>query len=529
MPPRTFDNPERGRVCRRYISLMQALHSSALDGLRARGEAFLRDVSREYYSSHAGLKPSAELQPIYERHREAFGDESLELAMALFKGASPQSEDHRSGRMLVEWLVESRVGRELAPLEEREIAWEGQAVVRLANGDGEPYRRASITIANTRDARERRALDAARAALVESELAPMRQERLAREKAFVEKMAVAPGYIETFDALAGVRVRALRDECATFLRDTQAMWDEVLPEFLKRGLGITPAEATRADAVALMRVPEFDAGFPADDMERSIRRQMVEMGASPDADGRVRYDTTDRPGKRARAFCAPVVIPDEVYLVIRPHGGQNDWQTLLHELGHALHFANIDMSMPFEFRWLGDNSITESYAMLFDHRMKDRGWLGRYTQLGKQDLARYLRSAGFEELQFLRRYCAKLIYEVELYGGRVSWSALPDLYVETLSGATGFQYQRADAFVDVDPHFYSARYLRAWQLQSLLAESLVGRFNDDWWRNPAAGPWIVRELFSRGQRELAEEQARRVADKPLSFAPLVSSIERLLT
>jgi hypothetical protein len=503
--------------------------ADALELLRTRGEAFLRDVSREYYSSHAGLKPSAELQPIYERHREAYGDESLELAMALLKASAPGSEEHRSGRMLVEWLIESRVGRELASLEEREIAWEGQAVVHLANGDAEPYRRASITIANTRDANERRALDNARAALVEAELAPMRQERLSREKEFVEKMAVAPGYLDTFDALAGVCVRPLRDECAAFLRDTQAMWDEVLPEFLKRGLGITRAEATRADAVALMRVPEFDGGFPAEAMEREVRRQVTEMGASPDAGGRVRYDTGDRPGKRARAFCAPVVIPDEVYLVIRPHGGQNDWQTLLHELGHALHFANIDMSLPFEFRWLGDNSITESYAMLFDHRMKDRGWLARYTQLGKNDVPRYLRAAGFEELQFIRRYCAKLIYEVELYGGAVSWSALPDLYVETLTGATGFQYQRADAFVDVDPHFYSARYLRAWQLQAVLAESLVEGFNADWWRNPAAGPWIVRELFACGQRELAEEQAQRVAKRPLSFAPLVTSIERLLT
>ncbi|MFI5244435.1 MAG: hypothetical protein ACHQQR_04360 [Gemmatimonadales bacterium] len=503
--------------------------TGALDALRSRGESFLQEVSREYYSSHAGLKPAAELQPIYERHREAFGDEALEVALALLQGSPPGSGEHRSGCMLVEWLLESRVGRELAPLEEREIAWEGAAMVRLPNGGAEPYRRASITIANTRDATERRALDDALASLVQAELAPMRQERLAREKELVEKTAIAPDYIATFDALAGISVRALRDECAAFLRDTQAMWDDVLPEFLKRGLGITPAEATRADALALMRVPEFDAAFPADEMERRVRGQIVEMGASPDAGGRVRYDTGERDGKRARAFCAPVAIPDEVYLVLRPHGGQNDWRTLLHELGHALHFANMDATLPFEDRWLGDNSITEGFAMLFDHRMQDRGWLARYTPMGKGDLPRYLRAAGFEELQFLRRYCAKLIYEVELYGGGVSWSALPDLYVATLTSATGFRYQRADAFVDVDPRFYSARYLRAWQLQSLLAETLVERFNADWWRNPAAGPWLVRELFARGQHELAEEQAQRVAKKRLTFAPLVKSIEGLLT
>jgi hypothetical protein len=106
---------------------------------------------------------------------------------------------------------------------------------------------------------------------------------------------------------------------------------------------------------------------------------------------------------------------------------------------------------------------------------------------------------------------------------------LPDLYVDTLTAATGFRYQRADAFVDVDPRYYSARYLRAWQLQALINEALVERFNDDWWRNPSAGPWIVGELFGHGQRELAGEQAMRVTGKSLGFAPLARAIERMLT
>jgi hypothetical protein len=107
---------------------------------------------------------------------------------------------------------------------------------------------------------------------------------------------------------------------------------------------------------------------------------------------------------------------------------------------------------------------------------------------------------------------------------------LPDLYVDTLTKATTFQYSPADAFVDFDPWYYSARYLRAWQLQCSINESLVSRFNIDWFRNPAAGPWLTRELFSEGQRETAEEVAARVspAGEPLSFAPLVRSIEKLL-
>jgi hypothetical protein len=82
--------------------------------------------------------------------------------------------------------------------------------------------------------------------------------------------------------------------------------------------------------------------------------------------------------------------------------------------------------------------------------------------------------------------------------------------------------------VDVDPRYYAARYLRAWQHQALITETLVQRYDADWWRNPRAGPWMMQSLFGEAQRELAHEQAQRVSGKPLSFGPLVRSIERML-
>ncbi|HVE77622.1 MAG TPA: hypothetical protein VNA89_02115 [Gemmatimonadaceae bacterium] len=499
-----------------------------LERLRREGEAFMTEVSREYYRAHAGLKAGAELQPIYDRHAAVLGEEALALVLEAFRDAAEGSEERRSARLLAEWQAESQSARQLAAHEEREITWEGAAAVRLPDGREIPYQRASIEIANTADVEERHRIERARAALVARELAPMKRERLERERDITEALAIADGYVATFEALSGVPVLALRAECEAFLRETQAMWDEVLPEFLRRGLGLTPREATRADALALFRAREFDGFFPSASMEGAVRRQVTEMGSDPTAAGRVTFDTGEREGKRSRAFCAPVRVPDEVYLVLRPHGGQTDWNTLLHELGHALHFAYMRPGLAFEYRWLGDNSVTEGYAMLFDHLLQDRGWLLRYTELGKKDVGAFLRVAGFEELHFLRRYCAKLVYETELYGGRAGWGALPDLYVERLTSATTFRYDPADAFVDVDARFYAARYLRAWQLQALITESLVERFDADWFRNPRAGPWIERELFGEGQRELAGEQAQRVAGKGLSFAPLVRSIEALL-
>jgi hypothetical protein len=499
-----------------------------LDRLREEGERFMQEISREYYLAHSGQKHTAELQPVYARHANILGPDALAVTLDAFRGAADGSEQHRSVRLLADWQAESQSARQLAPLDERQIAWEGSAVVDVDGGRRIEFEKIAIEMANCTNRGERHAIEAARARLVARELSPIRRERFQRERDITEQLALAANYNGTFELLSGISLAELAEQCAQFLRDTQALWEETLPEFTKRVLGIDAASVTRADALALFRAREFDSGFPAARMEDSIRRQVREMGIDPLAAGRIVFDTGEREGKRSRAFCSPVRVPGEVYLVLRPHGGQSDWNTLLHELGHALHFAYMRPDLPFEYRWLGDNSITEGYAMLFDHLMQDPGWLGRYTELGRSALPAFLRAHGFQELHFVRRYSAKLIYEIALYGGQVSWDALPDLYVEQLTSATTFRYDRADAFVDVDPRYYAARYLRAWQLQALLTETLVERYDVDWWRNPRAGPWICSALFGEGQRELAHEQAQRVAGKGLSFGPIVRAIERQL-
>ncbi|HZI41976.1 MAG TPA: hypothetical protein VFD67_09745, partial [Gemmatimonadaceae bacterium] len=413
--------------------------SLSIDRLRREGETFMEELSREYYLAHSGQKPTAELQPVYRKHAAILGPDALALVLEQFRGAGSGTEEQRGLRLLTDWLVESQSARELASLDERDIAWEAGAVVRLADGRELEYQRVAIELANTADARERHAIELARASLVQSELAPMRRERFQRERDITEEIGLADGYNASFELLSGVDLNALREECDAFLRDTQAIWDDVLPEFLRERLAMSRAEVTRADALALFRAKEFDRFFPPASMESSIRKQVREMGVDPAASGRVLFDTGDREGKRSRAFCAPVRVPNEVYLVMRPHGGQTDWNTFLHELGHALHFAYMRPDLPYEYRWLGDNSITEGYAMLFDHLMQDGGWLKRYTEVGPANLRTLLRAVGFEELHFLRRYAAKLGYEIELYGGNLDWDALPDLYTERLTGATSFR------------------------------------------------------------------------------------------
>jgi len=51
-----------------------------LDRLRKEGQQFSEEISREYYVSGAGLKASADLQPIYEKHKQIMTPDALDLA-----------------------------------------------------------------------------------------------------------------------------------------------------------------------------------------------------------------------------------------------------------------------------------------------------------------------------------------------------------------------------------------------------------------------------------------------------------------
>jgi hypothetical protein len=67
-------------------------------------------------------------------------------------------------------------------------------------------------------------------------------------------------------------------------------------------------------------------------------------------------------------------------------GGPDDWHAFFHEAGHAEHFAHVSPDLPVEFKRLGDNSVTEGWAMLFEHLVDDPAWLSKRLDFARPDL-----------------------------------------------------------------------------------------------------------------------------------------------
>ena len=481
-----------------------------VEQLRQRGEAMCGELGRESYRTGAGLAAESHYAEIFGRYAD--------LADA------PAVATARGHRELFEWVVDNRVGRAVAALDDRLHAWEARALIPLAGGEMLPYQRAAIEIANEPQRPRRLAIEAARRAVLR-EPAAIRRERLSLERELLAELQMGD-QVATRSALSGVDLAALAEACDAFLAATRDLYRDVLRDVLRRELALVPGDADRSDAAYLFRGAGYDEFFRGSELVATARAQLAEMGLDAEAGGRIRYDAEDRERKRSRAFCSPVQVPDEVYLVIRPFGGQTDYRAFWHELGHAQHFANISRALPFEHRWLGDNSVTEAFAMLFEHMVFAPSWLQRYTGLAGERQRAFRRSQAFALLAILRRYAAKLRYEIELHRAS-SLDAGAAAYAPLLSEATGFRYAAEDALLDLDDGFYAARYLRAWQLEALLAASLQERFDDDWFRNPRCGEWLL-ELFSRGQRDDAAALAGAVLGHRLDFGPLIARAEAAL-
>ncbi|MSR05953.1 MAG: hypothetical protein EXR93_02615 [Gemmatimonadetes bacterium] len=483
----------------------------SLEALTARGEKMHQDLGREWYLVGAGLKSNPEFQQLYQRYADLTSPEVV-------------AEARSAGTIeLFEWAADLAIGRRTAALEEAQITWETGAVLRV--GEREiPYLRAPIDMANTPDREFRIALDAARLTAVEAGLNGIRRERFAVEREDILALGLGD-YVHARATLSGLDLDALGRAAGAFLVRTADAYRDSLARVVRQRLGIAVGDLVRSDAAWAFRSSQFDAAFRPTELVAMATRQMGEIGIDPVQGGRIRFDTDERPGKQPRAFCAPVQVPDEVYLVLRPRGGHQDYRTFWHEHGHALHFGSVDPAQSFAAKWLGDNSVTEGFAMLWDHMTLETGWLTRFAGLSPRD-ARTLRfELGVSELFMARRYAAKLGYELRLHRG--SYEGRGAEYAERLSEATLFRYPEGDYLADVDPGFYAARYLRAWQLQAAMGETLRERFDEDWFRNPRAGGFI-QHLMSSGQAENADRLSARVTGGPLDFEPLVRQLEAAL-
>ncbi|MBI3963091.1 MAG: hypothetical protein HY335_10075, partial [Deinococcus sp.] len=235
----------------------------------------------------------------------------------------------------------------------------------------------------------------------------------------------------------------------------------------------------------------------------------------------IELDLESRSLKSPRAFCAVIRCPGQVKLVINPRGGRSDYHALFHEAGHAEHYGNTSAELPYAFRKMGDASLSEAYAFLFDNLLAAEAWL--HDVLGQRRQREFLRFERLYKVFMVRRYCGKLLFELELHRSGDNLEPLGEAYRGLLNSATGVENATSRFLEDLDDHFYSAQYLRAWIAEAQLRRHLEARYGETWFEDPAAGEFLAG-LWRQGTSLDVVDLVRLAGSQELGIAPLLEEV-----
>jgi hypothetical protein len=480
------------------------LTSRELDAFRDDADRFIAELDEEYYLHLAGHKASLELEEIYDRHENLT---KLETARGL-EGAPTE---------LWRFACEGFLGALTREHAEQLARVESELEVDLG-GEKIPYRMLRVAMANEPDREKRALLERARLDLLGEHLNPVLLDATRIDREAVSKLG-APNYYELYKGF-GFRLDELARECSALLDETEGLWQTAGDKVFRERLGIGLDEARPADVARLFRAPELDRIYPADRMLPALEQTLADLGIDLHAQRNVHLDLEQRPGKSPRAFCSPIEVPGKVMLVIQPIGGHDDWRALFHEAGHTEHYANTSPELKMEAKRLGDMAVTEGWASLFEHLVDEPAWLNR--RLDVPGVAKIANAGAASELYFLRRYCAKLLYEIEFFQAADAATMRPR-YAELLTEALKLPANPESYLDDIDGSFYVTGYLRSWAVEAQMREHFRSEFGNDWFARREAGDRL-RELWSVGQGPTAEELLYDATGQKLEMASVAERI-----
>ena len=481
------------------------LSDRELEAIRDEADEFLGALDAEYYEHYAGLKEAFELTPIYERHAAL-----AELDTALRLGATVDGDARR--RELWRFACDGYLGNLTREQTERIAEREAQLTATV-DGEEVGFRMLGPRIANEPDRDVRRRLADARAELREEHLNLLHLETWRETHAGARRLG-GDSYLALHRDGFGMELDRLADGCRALLEETERLWEDTADPLFRARAGVSLADAERSDVPRVIRASEWDPQFPSDRMVAALEGTLHDLGIDLRSQRNVHLDVDERPLKSPRAFCALIDVPGRVMLVIQPIGGPDDWHALFHEAGHTEHYAHASADLPVEPRRLGDNAVTEGWAALFERLVDEPAWLSRRLDFGRPD--EFSRQSEVTAIYFVRRYAAKLLYELEFHAAD-DVTTMRDRYVELLGDAVKIEPSPADYLSDRDPGFYASAYLRSWAFEAQLRDFLREEFGSAWFARREAGS-LLRELWALGQRPTAEELLADVAGTTLELA-----------
>jgi hypothetical protein len=475
-----------------------------IESYRERLEEFEENLNRELYRYYSGLKDRLEIVSLYSDYSDIFSPESIREAAAELENTSELFPSRRKSlSKLIGYLTDQCIDLRSAPLIQQVAEFAAKQTLQW-EGHEMPCSRVAGHLKNEPDAVSRRKLSEKYAtALSQSE--ELRLESIAQKRSAAIALGYAD-YVKARERICGVDYSRLLNSIGSALKPLDDSYIEHLRASVETSLGIPFQDAGAWDVARWGEVNDVEQVFPGRNLVPAAEAATSELGLTPERADAITLDVEHRARKRARPFCIPLRIPQEIKIALIPESGSQCYLALLHENGHALHFAWTDPSLPFEHRRWGDRALSESYAFLLEQLIRDRLWLARMFLFTKS--SDFLRFQSLLRMFLIRRCLGKLEYAVKLHQQQ-SLERVPQAYSEIMRTSTGLHHLPESWLDDFSDGFDSADYLRGWVLESMLRDHLRSRFGTSWDTNRAAAGFL-KEIWETGQLYTADELSREI-------------------
>ncbi len=269
---------------------------------------------------------------------------------------------------------------------------------------------------------------------------------------------------------------------------------------------------------------QVDRYFPADSQMGYIRRSLEALGFDVDKMP-IYYDLLDRKGKSQFAFAFPIKPPHDVRILANLYDGIYSTRSLLHEIGHAIHFALIAQDNPLFINNV-DGAWGEAMAQTVASLIDDKVWLANYAHLPPQLIESYLKTKHEQDIIYLRMTLVRLYFELEAYSN-------PNRDINKLYWDLFERYMMLPRHEDIKPwaaifHYathpvYLQNYLYADMVAAQTIDFLrtnYGSFVD----NPMTSAFLIQNYYRFGGRYDWRELLKRGTDEDLDPAYFIEKM-----
>ncbi len=473
-----------------------------IESCRTRLEEFEQSLNLELYRHCAGLKQKLETVTIYADYSDLFCTENILEVESALKNESFESR-RKSLDKILQFLLNQHLELHTAPLDEemsnalakQTLMWKGREI-RLFQVPAYLRREPDAFIRRELNDRQLQTLSD----FEEKKLRKLSQLRAAAVDLGFEN------YVQARERISGVQYEKL---LSSFEEVLECLEDKYLERFrvsLETALGIPLQEIGSWDLAHWEEKNEPQGVFMEKNLLGAVESVVSALAIRIETSEAVSIDLDRRSRKQPGAFCIPIRIPHEIKVVMTPGEGSRHYAALLHECGHACHFAWTSPSLPPEHRFVGDRALSESYAFLLEHFLQEWEWLARNLFYARPE--NFLRFQALRRIFLIRRCLGRLSFGIKLHKLE-SFDDAPRIYSEMMGIHTSLQYPPESWLADFSDPFASADYLRGWVLEAMLREYLRTKYGKTWAESRSASGFL-KEIWETGLLYRADELCREI-------------------